>query len=314
MRITLIHNPGAGSTGGDDAAKLIALLGKNGHEVRYQSSKEKGWKAALREPADAIAVAGGDGIVGRVAKRMAGSPVPVAPLPGGTANNIARTLGLAGRPWEELVRGWTDGRIVKLDVGVASGPWGERKVMEGIGAGLFAATIARAEQSRTLAELPHADAKVAYMLQILKERLKHAGPVAIEAQVDGEDVSGEYLLFEAMIIPYIGPNLFLAPDRKPGDGCFELVLVGENERDRLRECLAHWQNGKARIPVLPSRHGKSLRMTWSGFPLHLDDKSWPSREETEREEAEPAPRHGLIEVKLEGNSTRFLAPASKKSG
>ncbi|HEX2650835.1 MAG TPA: diacylglycerol kinase family protein [Burkholderiales bacterium] len=306
MRITLIHNPGAGGTGDDDAARLIALLGKNGHEVRYQSSKEKGWKAALEEPADAIAVAGGDGIVGRVAKRMAGRDVPVAPLPGGTANNIARTLGLAGRPWEAIVRGWQDGRIVTLDVGVATGPWGERKVMEGVGAGLFAASIEHADRSRTLENLPHADAKIAYALQLLKERLEHSRPVAIEAQLDGADVSGEYLMFEAMIIPFIGPNLFLAPDIKPGDGCLELVLLGEKERERLREYLAHWQNGKSRLPVLPSRHGKHLRMTASGLHLHIDDKPWPRA-------GEPAPRGDLIEVKLEGNTTRFLAPASKKS-
>src|SRR5690349_20514816 len=129
MRITLIHNPGAGGTAREDAAKLVALLAHEGHEVIYQSSKEKGWKAALEERADAIAVAGGDGIIGRVAKRMAGRATPIAPLPAGTANNIARTLGLAGRPWEELVRGWEDGRTVSLDLGVATGPWGERKVM-----------------------------------------------------------------------------------------------------------------------------------------------------------------------------------------
>jgi len=307
MHITLIHNPGAGSTGTEDAARLIALLSREGHVVRYQSSKERGWKAALDDPADAIAVAGGDGAVGRVAKHMAGRDIPVAPLPAGTANNIARTLGLAGRPWEELVRGWEDGRIVKMDVGTASGPWGERDIMEGVGAGLFAASMAEADRSRTLETLPHADAKVSYTLQLLRERLAHSRPIAIEAQLDGADVSGEYLLFEAMIIPYIGPNLFLAPDSEPGDGRFELVGVRENERERLREYLAHWQNGKARVPVLPSRHGKSLRMRWSGFDLHIDDKRWPKKDA-------PGPRDGLIEVKLEGSLTRFLAPASKKSG
>lgn len=306
MRVTLIHNPGAGSTGAHDAARLIALLTKEGHEVRYQSSKEEGWKRALEEPADLVAVAGGDGIVARVAKRLAGGAVPVAPLPAGTANNISRTLRLAGRPYEELVRGWDEGRIIKMDVGIATGPWGERKVMEGLGAGLFAASIARADGSGTLAELPHADAKVSYMLQLLRELLDHSAPVAVHGEVDGEDVSGEYLLFEAMIIPYIGPNLFLAPDSRPGDGCFELVLVRETERDRLREYLAHWQNGKARVPVLPSRHGRHLRIAWSGFQLHIDDKRWPKK-------GAPA-GSGAVELRLEGQTTRFLAPAPKKSG
>ena len=306
MRVTLIHNPGAGSTGADDAARLIALITKAGHEVHYQSSKEDGWKKALKEPADIVAVAGGDGVVARVAKRLAGSEMPVAPLPAGTANNIARTLGLAGRPYEELVRGWEEGRIVKMDVGIATGPWGERKVMEGIGAGLFSALMARADVSKTLETLPHADAKIAYTLQLLKELLDHSAPVAVEGEIDGEDVSGEYLLFEAMIIPYVGPNLFLAPDSLPGDGRFELVLARESERDRLREYFAHWQNGKARLPVLPSRHGRHLRMDWRGYYLHIDDKRWPKKKKM------PAEHNGLIEVKLDGMTTRFLAPASKK--
>lgn len=306
FRVTLIHNPGAGGTATHDAGRLVELLREAGHEVRYQSSREEKWKKALEEPADLVAVAGGDGIVGRVAKRLAGSETPVAPLPAGTANNIARTLGLAGRPWEELVRGWQEGRIVKMDVGMATGPWGARKLMEGIGAGLFAASIAHADRSGTLEAMPHADAKIAYTLQMLRERLDQSRPIEIEAQVDGADVSGEYLLFEAMIIPYIGPNLFLAPDSKPGDGCFELALVGERERDRLREYLTHWQNGKSRLPVLKSRHGRHLRMAWSGWPLHLDDKRWPK--------PGSPPGSGRIELRLEGNTTRFLAPAAKKSG
>jgi len=304
MRVTLIHNPGAGGTGKEDGKRLTALLRETGHDVRYQSSKEKGWKKALKEPADVVAVAGGDGIVGRVAKKLAGTDTPLAPLPAGTANNIARTLGLAGRPYEELVRGWEEGRIVKMDVGVASGPWGERKVIEGVGAGLFAALMSRADRSKTLESLPHADAKVTYTLQLLKELLEHAAPLAVEAEIDGVDVSGEYLLFEAMIIPFLGPNLFLAPDSRPGDGCFELVLAGENERPRLREYFAHWQNGKARLPVLPSRHGKHLRMKWNRFHLHIDDKRWPKKD------GEAAP--GLIEVRLDGVTTRFLAPESKR--
>ena len=304
MRVTLIHNPGAGGTGREDAARLVELIREAGHEVRYQSSREEGWKKALNAPVDVVAVAGGDGIVARVAKRLAGGEIPVAPLPAGTANNIARTLHLAGRPYEELVRGWEEGRIVKMDVGVATGPWGSRKVMEGVGAGIFAALIAEADQSEALEALPHADAKISYTLQLLRDRLDRSAAVAVEAEVDGADVSGEYLLFEAMIIPYIGPNLFLAPDSKPGDGCFELVLVRENERDRLGEYLAHWQNGKARIPVLPSRHGRELKLSWPGFHLHLDDKRWPKKGTQSGS--------GRIELKLEGQTCRFLAPASKK--
>src|SRR3954470_21948090 len=141
VRVTLIHNPGAGKEGMDERA-LKKLLRRAGHKVRYQSAKEPGWKKALGKRADLIVIAGGDGTVGRVTRRMPGHDVPVALLPTGTANNIARSLGQHERPFEELVRGWENARRLTLDIGVAEGPWGERYFVEGVGAGVFADLLA----------------------------------------------------------------------------------------------------------------------------------------------------------------------------
>ena len=46
MRVTLIHNPGAGRQE-HDAKALLKLLRRAGHKARYQSSDEKGWEAVL---------------------------------------------------------------------------------------------------------------------------------------------------------------------------------------------------------------------------------------------------------------------------
>ena len=131
MRITLIHNPGAGRTDHRGKDELVALIEEAGHSVRYQSSKDDDWEEALNKPSDLVVAAGGDGTVGRVARGMVGRNVPVSVLPAGTANNIARTLGLADRSPEELVRGWAEARRVKLDIGMVSGPFGKRSFVEG---------------------------------------------------------------------------------------------------------------------------------------------------------------------------------------
>src|SRR5688572_16963626 len=94
VRVTLIHNPGAGEDDQPSGTELQALIRKAGHDVRYQSADEKTWMSVLEEPADVIAVAGGDGTVGGIAKKLVGRRVPIAPLPLGTANNISKTLGL----------------------------------------------------------------------------------------------------------------------------------------------------------------------------------------------------------------------------
>ena len=299
MRVTLIHNPGAGRQDQDGAAKLIRLLEDEGHAVRAVSSNED-WKRRLAEPADVVAVAGGDGTVARVAKAMVGRGIPVAPLPAGTANNIARTLGLIDRPWEELVRAWPDARRVKLDVGVARGPWGERRFVEGVGAGLFACLLGSSDPARKLAQLKQPRERVALALEILRKQAAGCQAVALEASLDGEDISGRYLLFEAVNIMYVGPSLFLAPDSQPGDGTFEVVMVGEAERERLQNYLSSWQENRQRLPVLPTRRGKRLRMQWSGFELHIDDELLPG--------GATAP----VELSVGDLAVEFIAPDGKE--
>src|SRR5438105_1386072 len=306
MRVTLIHNPAAGEHA-QDVEKLLRLVRSRGHEVRYQSSKDDGWKKALDEPADLIAVAGGDGTVARVAKRVIGRGVPVAPLLSGTANNVSRALGMADRPRDELVESWEEARRIKLDVGIATGPWGERYFLEGIGAGLFACAVPHVDRSKTIDSIDRPDARVVYALQLLKEDLARCRPVAIKAAIDGKDVSGDYVMFEALTLPYIGPNLYLAPDSAPGDGHFNLVLVGEAERERLRNTLESWQKEKPRLAVLPTHRGKRLTLQWTGFPLHMDDKIWPDGKK-------PAPKPpARIDVRI-GDAVEFLAPPEKKKG
>ncbi len=309
MRVTLIHNPGAGRQE-HDAEVLMKLLRGAGHKPRYQSSDEKGWDAVLDKRADLVAVAGGDGTVAGVTRRMVGRDVPVAILPSGTANNIARSLGLLKRSFEELMSGWRDARRVRLDLGIASGPWGQRYFIEGLGAGLFAELLVRSEQNKGKKEKENKTKGPARVvdgaLRRLKEAAETAEPVEITARLDGVDISGNYLLFEAVNLPFIGPNLFIAPDTKAGDGQLEVVLVREAQRARLVRSLDQWQENRARASLLPSRRGKHLQIEWTGFALHIDDKLRPKKK------AEPEDVAGLVDVRVDGAAVEFLVPANGK--
>jgi diacylglycerol kinase family enzyme len=307
VRVLLIHNPGAGRHAKEDVERLMALIRECGHQVRYKSAKDDDWAKALDEPADLVAVAGGDGTVARVVKKMVGRDVPVAPLPAGTANNISTTLGIVGRPLEELVQGWKDARRLKLDVGVAVGPWGRRYFVEGVGAGLFAQTVPLVDSDPRLKELKTPADKVRFALEKIQERLAQLRPMSLRASLDGKDVSGDYLMFEALNIAYVGPNLFLAPDSNQGDGQLDLVMVTEAERQRLSQYLSHWQENKERLAVLPTRQGKHLRLQWSGFRVHIDDEFWPE------EDAGVQNGRGTIDIRIEGEAVEVLAPADLKA-
>ena len=299
MRITLIHNPAAGRQHAGDAAKLRKFLSVAGHEVRYQSAKEDGWKGALKKPAELVVVAGGDGTVAKVTRRMVGRGVPVGVLPSGTANNIARALGLLERPFEELVRGWERPRRVKLDVGIAAGPWGERYFVESVGAGLFAGLLASGSRKK----LKKGKSPVESGLRRLREAAQRCEALEISAALDGRDISGRYLLLEAVNLPYVGPNLHLAHDSQPGDGQFDVVLVSEEERGRLLYYLEHWQENRERLGMLPTRRGRRLQIEWTGFALHIDDKLRP------KASAKPKEIAGLVEARIDGDAVEFLLPA-----
>ena len=305
MRVTLLHHPDAGDDDQPDAKALEQLLKRHGYAVRYQSADEELWSAVLDEPADVIAVAGGDGTVGRVAKKLIGRDTPLAPIPLGTANNIARTLGLTELSLDEIVAGWPHAQRITFDVGVANGPWGSRYFVEAIGIGLFACTISDADQSAKLSNLKDADAKIAYAIAMLRRRLERCASHRLELTLDGRVLTGDYLLFEAMNMEFVGPNLYLAPDMQPDDGMLDLVLVTANERQALEASLASWQSGLAYEPDLRRHRARSIRLDWTGFEVHFDDEAWPPDTGTDK------PPSGRIDIGVERNALHFIGAHDK---
>ena len=307
MKVTLIHNPNAGDATQPTTGQLRALIEEAGHKVRLQSPRENGWSKVLKKDADIVAVAGGDGTVGRVARRLIGRNVPIAVLPMGTANNISRTLRIAGATVTQLIPTWETARRVKFDAGCAIGPWGARYFIEGTGIGLFPRALPAIKKSKTMENLIDADVKVSYALQILREQLEKCPPMKLNARLDGKDISGKYVLLEAMNTRYIGPNLFLSPHLSHNNGLVDVVFVEEKHRRRLARYLATWQDGKLWPLGLGVGTGKRLQIEWTGFPVHIDDKFW---HEKTRKKSQP----GEIEITIERGAVAFLVPRKPLPG
>ncbi|HWH37596.1 MAG TPA: diacylglycerol kinase family protein [Candidatus Limnocylindrales bacterium] len=269
MRATLIHNPSAGDAELDESA-LKEMLSEAGFQVRYRS-REEDWKKGLRdqEKSELVIAAGGDGTVTRVALELEGADIPLAILPLGTANNVARALGLVGSA-QEIAARWKAAQPRALDIGVVSASWGEYRFIESVGGGVFARLIASAgDDSLRLMT----GAKGDRALAVLEDVLEEAEPSRWEIELDGRDLSGDYVAIEAMNMRFVGPKVPLAPDADPGDGLLDLVLIGSKERRLLLEYVGRrLREAAAEMPELPVERGRHVRLrSVEGLPLHVGD-------------------------------------------
>jgi diacylglycerol kinase family enzyme len=265
MRVALLHNVSAGSEDHADA-QLGALILRAGHEVVHVVRRVSELTAALHaSPCDLVVVAGGDGTVGKVACELAGWRVPLSILALGTANNTARSLKMPSRV-SKVVKGWTTASSVAFDLGLVSDGVLRQRFAEALGWGVFAGAIAQA----------HLRPRRRSVNRALKQDRKRFGIAARQAtarfygvEVDGRDLSGEYLLVEVMNVPLLGPRLALSPSSDPGDGAFEVVLVGEAGRSALSDL-----SNTGTMPLHGARveRGSHIRVTTDQGLLHRDGK------------------------------------------
>jgi diacylglycerol kinase (ATP) len=214
MRVTLICNPGSGRRVDPDWA--AERLRARGHEVveLVQTPDE----AHARE-AERIVAIGGDGTVGAAALLAHRRGVPVAIVPGGTANDFVRATGL---PYElepalELAATGTKTRPLEL-------AWmNERPFVNAASVGLSPAAGRRAAPLK--ARLGPLAYPVGGVLAGLRER-----PVAATAVVDEVEVfdGPTWQLTVAATGAFGGGSEIEAAD--PADGLLDLVAVPAGSR------------------------------------------------------------------------------------
>jgi hypothetical protein len=67
--------------------------------------------------------------------------------------------------------------------------------------------------------------------------------------------------------------------------------------------LEHWQENRERLAMLPTRRGQRLKIEWTGFALHIDDKLKPETK------LKPKQMAGMVEARIDGGAIEFLVPA-----
>jgi diacylglycerol kinase (ATP) len=273
MRVLLIHNPTAGDRK-HSKKQLMASLTKCGLQAFYQSIKERGWKKAFKDPVDLAIAAGGDGTVHGTAWQIIDSGIPLAILPLGTANNLARSLGFTGSV-DEILQSLHRGKGQSFDVGVVRGLSRPTYFLEAAGGALFADYFPAAKANETEGASP--EQELTAHLSLLREMAIDYPVRNWQISIDGEDISGRYILWGAMNIRSAGPALHLAPKAKTNDGRLDFVAVRKEEREIfIKHVDAHLAGRKARVPFTPHKF-REVVITSPPGAIHLDGEPWPKK-------------------------------------
>jgi diacylglycerol kinase (ATP) len=221
----VITNPAAGQDEPEDTRALIAQRFAR-EQLRYELRETQAAGDALRwareaaaDGFDLVLVSGGDGTVMEAMSGVikSGSPVPLAQLPAGTANLLARALSIPIDQKEALDTIFT-GKAVRLDVGYL--PREDRYFALVVGAGYDARLIGDASR-----ELKNALGFAAYVVTGIKN-LFTLRPARIELDIDGKRLR---LRAHTIMIINVGEiadaKVALGPNIQPHDGKLDLMIL-----------------------------------------------------------------------------------------
>jgi diacylglycerol kinase (ATP) len=137
--------------------------------------------------------------------------------------------------------------------------------------------------------------KLREALDLIADELEAYAAPRYDIDVDGRNMSGEYVLVAAMNMRSFGPALGLAPDAKCDDGELDVVLVRPEGREalvcHLRRAAEH---GDIALPAFEVVRARNVRVRGHGRWTHADDR--------------PRELYGELSIDVTPGAVRVLVP------
>lgn len=269
----ILHNPKAGKQE-HTKKKLVSLVESRGIDCGYSSTKKINWQK-VKPDTDFIVIAGGDGTVRKVVVELAAKKkkirsLPILLLPLGTANNIARSLGIEGHI-DDIIKNIQTRRLKKFDVGRIKGHKNDMLFLESFGFGVLP-HLMKNMQEKPERDLVSPDENIRIALQELHKLVMNYPGQPYTVIIDNTPFTDHYILIELMNTSSIGPNLVLSPDADPGDGQFELIMIPESQRQEFANYIQNKINNIETefIPVIIK--GRKISIATPAGDMHVDDE------------------------------------------
>ncbi|MFN2469214.1 MAG: diacylglycerol kinase family protein [Gaiellaceae bacterium] len=199
-------------------------------------------RQVVADGARVVVAVGGDGTVNEVVNGLVGSTdVELAVLPRGTGTDFVRTYGIPTN-FERAVRVAVGGRQRRIDLGrVAYRSWNGDPV-ESMFANIASVGMSGAIAKRTNETSKALGGKVSYLWATLAVFARWR---ATELRVSVDDDIRGGRMHDVVVANgrYFGGGMMMCPDADPGDGLFDVLLIGDLTKADLMRTLPKTYRG-----------------------------------------------------------------------
>jgi diacylglycerol kinase family enzyme len=279
LKLLLIVNSSASSVTARARVVIQKALSAD-HEVTVAETSRRGHAARLAQGAartgtDLVVVLGGDGTLNEAANGLAGSQTALAPLPGGSTNVFARTLGLPDDPVEataSLLDALHRGSIRRVGLGSVN----KRYFLFHCGIGFDAAVVAQVERRGQLKRYAGHPLFIYAAVDTWLRRYDRRHPHFTVQHLDGTLIEDGYfaICFNTDPYTYLGTRALSIAPAATLDSALSMVTIRSLRLTRvLRLVLAAFRGKPIRTGRTVDRRDNITGFTVRGrgpFPYQVD--------------------------------------------
>ncbi len=270
--VTVLTNPASGHGNAPHAAeRAIARLQDRGVDVcaivgRDAAHASELVRDQLHRGTDALAVVGGDGVIGLALQELAGTGVPLGIVPAGTGNDHAREYRIPTGDPVAAADVVADGHVRTVDLGRIDGADGTRKWFGTVAATGFDSLVSdRANRMRW----PHG--RMRYNLAMVAELSKlRLLPFRMTFD-DGEPVDMRLTMAAIGNTRSYGGGMLICPGADPTDGLLDVTMIASASRSRLiRLFPTVFKGTHVNLDTVTTRRAATVRVECPGINAYAD--------------------------------------------
>ncbi|PXY30218.1 sphingosine kinase [Prauserella coralliicola] len=215
------------------------------------------------EGLDALVVLGGDGAAHQAVQFCAGTGVALGLVPSGTGNDLARALGVPADPLaavDAVIAALCQRRSHRIDLGRVGENWFGTVLC----AGFDAAVNERANRMRWPSGPRRYDLAIVAELAAFRTR-------RLVVRTDRDELELPAVLAAIGNTGFYGGGVPICPDADPGDGLFDVTVVGDADRRELVRLLPSLRTGRhVTHPAVTTLRAREVTLSGNDWPVYAD--------------------------------------------